>query len=520
MQHKDSSTATMLSNFEFGESYIWRYTGLHNGKQLGWHGPYNFKILLDIHVDKKLYRVKVLVNDSSVNERGLITLDNKRSIIDRAGNFVWYLPQDTNLHFSKELQSLPDNSVNDMRVTSSGTITVINHFKAEEMDLNGRVLWRAPHPVSKDGNEPNGAPYSYNHCFKKLDSGNYMVIDRGKITTTVPGSKDSAKIIRADETIREFDRNAKLTWSWNSSNYLDTTGIQDILKGKPEKNLLDPSLGGHMNAFYADEKNGFIYAGFRNVSRVVKIDKKTGAVVCSWGKGMTYNGQKNGDGFFSKQHESMLLRDGTIAVYNNDFGNSFATTSSVVIFTQPIDHENSKVCWQFDCNLDTANNISYRGGNVDEQKNGNLLVCMGTVNKVFEITRSKNLVWSAVIERLNTSNAIWQPCPLYRAHYASSLYPCYFTIQTNADTLHKSPTSFELRVFNDGTEDDSYLVSISSATGYYNKQFSTPSATSKKSMRFEIAPRKLPTKDDKIEIVVQSKTNPDFKRTLYVLYSK
>ena len=59
VEQTDSSTATMLSNFKFGNKYAWRYTGLHNGKQLGWNGPYNFEILNHPFQDKKIFRVKV-----------------------------------------------------------------------------------------------------------------------------------------------------------------------------------------------------------------------------------------------------------------------------------------------------------------------------------------------------------------------------------------------------------------------------------------------------------------------------
>jgi len=533
---KDSSTATIIGNLEFGKKYIWRYAGIKNGKGPGWSSTYTFKILNDPHVDRNFYRIRVTTNDSLANSGGLVTLDNERVIIDRAGNFVWFLPPDSGQRkLNTTRQSLPDNLVSDLQVTPNGTITVINHFKAQELDLNGHILWHAPWGSNKAGT-PSGNmdnPYLYNHCLKKLASGNYMVIDRQKVTKTIPpGTKQAnattdttGKVVMADEIVREFDKNGKLVWNWNSGDYFDSIELQDILRSKSDSFLQDPTPGGHMNAFDVDEKNGFVYVSFRNVSRVVKVDKKTGKVVCSWGNKMKYNGSPNGEGFFSKQHETKLLRDGTIAVYNNDLRpvnmNGIGhRSSSVVIFTQPTQNMNSVIAWSFECKPDSGNNLSNRGGSVDEMKNGNLLVGMGTVNKVFEVTRDKKIVWSAIIERFNPHDMNWQPSPLYKAHYASSLYPCYFTVQTNADTLYKKSTTFELRIFNDGTENDTYQVNIQSYQGFYKNQFSTPVISGKKSMHFKIAPDKLPGKNDRIEISVQSKTNPDFKRTVYVQYEK
>ena len=522
----DSSMATMLGNFEFGKRYVWRYTGINNGKELGWYGPYTFKIQNDAHVDKNFYRVRVLSNDSLANGGGLVTLDNARTAVDRNGNFVWFLPRESDDTLKESMQKLADNRVNDIRITPSGTITAIYNSKAEETDLNGRVLWFAPKMVAAIDNSSSSntnPPYSYSHCFKKLANGNYMVIDWRRATKPIVSG--TGVIFASDETIMEFNRARNLVWSWSSANYFDAEEKNTMLNTKPDPVLLNQTQGGHMNAFDVDEKNEFVYAGFRNMSRIIKIEKKTGNVVCSWGKGMGYKGQANGDGFFFKQHETTLLHNGTIAVYNNDYQpdipiNGVYPSSSVVIFTQPSNTTPSRLIWKYDCRFDTRHNISNRGGSVDELKNGNLLVCMGTINRIFEVTRNKNIVWSAVIEKHSYSDSSWLPYTLYKTHYASSLYPCYFTAQTSVDTLNKSSSSFSLKIFNDGTEDDSYQVTISSAKGFYKKQFSTQVLSARKSASFEVAQSAQANSNDKIEITVQSKTNPDFIRTIYVYYIK
>ena len=521
---RDSSIATILGGFEFGRTYAWQYSGVKNGKVIATYGRYTFKIAGNAYADDKNYRVRVLVNDSVANGGGLITLDNERVIVDRYGNFVWFLPQDTTMRAIKNKAGLPDNMVSDLRLTPQGTITLINHFRAQELDLNGKIIWAAPKQVKAGATIVNSNPL-YNHCFKKLSTGDYMVIDglRRLKKASGPNSADTLKTAVNDEIIEEFDSSGNLIWNWNSANYFDSLEWNDIVQRKADSGILDPTPGGHMNAFDVDEKNGFVYASLRNVSRLIKIDKQSGKVVCSWGENMKFNGRPNADGFFTKQHETTLLRDGNVAVYNNDLrpvnNNGIGhRASSIVIFTQPSQKENSVIAWSFECRLDSNNNLSNRGGSVDEMSNGNLLVGMGMVNKIFEITRDKRIVWNALIERRNPYDTTWMPCPSFKVHYASSLYPCYFTVQTTADTLSKHSDSFELKVFNDGTESDSYLINVSSTSGSYQKSFTTQSVSRKKNVPFEISPKRRPDKNDTIEITVQSKTNAAFKRTIYVYY--
>ena len=516
----DSSLATMLGNFEFGKKYIWRYTGLQNHRGLGWNGPYRFEILNSPLVDKSRFRVRVLQNDSVHNGGGLVTLDLSGNIIDRNGNFVWFYPVSAGIMVNNTLQGFVNLHNNDMQLTSAGTITAIINHNAIDCDLNGRILWQAPKRLSNAGDSGKYvAPYAFHHCFKRLANGNYMVIDQDNIAIadSLLGQREEGvpynivaksilgKTIVVDEIIKEFNPAGKMVWSWSSENYFDNKELTKLVQTKPDPALLHPEPGGHMNAFDVDEKNGFVYAGFRNVSRVIKIDKATGQVVCAWGDNIKYRGIKNGDGFFLKQHGTTLLHDGNLAVYNNNpkpvLAPGESAASEVVVFTQPVPGSASKVTWKYNCNFGTGDNMGSVSGNVDELKNGSLLVCMGAVNRIFEITRNKKITWNAVVEAYNVMDSTWKKFDLYRAHFTSSLYPCYFTVQT---------TSNGIKIFNDGTEDDSYQVSIPSASGA-NNQYSTSAVHPKSSVSFHVAPGQ----QGAIMATVTSKTNPAFKRVVY-----
>jgi len=508
---RDSSTATMISNFEFDKKYLWRYTGLDKGKELGWHGPYNFEISNNIHANRNFYRARVIHNDSSANAGGLIIMDISRSIVDRNGNCVWYMPRDTEEAGVHVAPNLPGIMIDDLRISPFGTITYLIAGRAEERALNGKLLWQGPlEDPSSDSLHP-GRSTHFHHCFERLRSGNYMVLDRDSVAIRT----DTGYVYVEDEIIREFDKDKKQVWRWGSEYYLDSADMQKIIRGKRDSGLLDPTPGGHLNAFYADEENGYIYAGFRNISRIIKIDKKMKKVVSEWGDGM-----KNGDGFFSKQHGLDLLRDGSVAVFSNGdreppAGQKTPLYSSIVNFSQPSNNQKSKVTWQFDCVLDSVNYQSLRGGNVDELNNGNLLLCMGAVNRVIEVSRTKKVVWSAIIERKGRKNEGWIRLPLNMAHYTSSLYPYYFTIQNYTDTLWGNDKVYRLRIFNDGSEEDSYNISINSSLGNIYKSQS-PVILSHSSLTIDLPADSIRGKGEKMVVTVQSKTNTEMLRSLYV----
>ena len=331
--HKDSSTAVMLQGFEFGKKYIWRFTGLYNNKELGWNGPYRFEILSSPFVDKKLFRVRVLQNDSQLSNGGLVILDVSGTIIDPKGNFVWFFPEKAGTENSRTVESFVNLQNHDMQFTPTGTITSLVGRMPQERDLNGNVTWQAP-PGNLGMNDSlnPGQPYNYHHCFKKLKNGHYMVIDMEYFiladsltknwraaNASNPNKAAIKNLVVASEIIKEFDRSGNLVWSWNARDYVATVPKPGNLPGEPDPTWLDHSTIGHINAFDVDEDSGFVFAGFRDFNRVIKIDKATGKVVCAWGEGMRYNGEPNGDGFFMKQHGAQLLHDRNLAVFNNNY---------------------------------------------------------------------------------------------------------------------------------------------------------------------------------------------------------
>ena len=517
VQQKDSSTATLISNLQFGKKYQWRYAAIREGETPVWKGPYRFEIVANPLLDNNFVRFTVTKNDTTANAGGLIVNDCMHTICDRSGKLVWYLDKvDWHVVLKKKNLELKPQIL-DLRLTPYGTVTFLADSLALECDLNGNALWIAPN----DGKVSGGATEWYNHDFKRLPNGHYMVLSNElwrKLppyldTLTVKKKYPIAKVVDGKEfakadlaTVIEYDKKGKVVWSWSSKNYLDSNAIAP----KKTSDSVDYELDAHVNAFSVDAKNQYVYVGFRNISRVVKVEKKTGRVADSWGLKLP-SGEARNSVLIHQQHDANVIDDSSVAVFNsNDYPGRDSFSRAVIFSTLP--GSDGKITWSFDCDFDSLDRHAYRsGGNVDKLKNGNLLVCMGNMNYIFEVTPDKKIVWQSIIKAGGKTGEIYFH-RLYRAHYVSSLYPCYFTFQANRDTVSQKAPNFKVRIFNKGSESDSYQVKIRSSSGTFLKQFKTATLGAGQSDLFEIKPGKVITTNDKIEIVINSITNPDFER--------
>jgi hypothetical protein len=184
------------------------------------------------------------------------------------------------------------------------------------------------------------------------------------------------------------------------------------------------------------------------------------------------------------------------------------------------DSSNNYVAWSFSCDLDSLNRHDERnGGNVDQLPNGNFLVCMGNMNRIFEVTRNKKIVWdAALVPEGKAGNNFFHR--LYRAHYISSLYPCYFTFVTNEDVLQAGPPHIQLKIFNKGSESDTYQVKMNSASGNYLADITTETVPANSSLNVNVKSDHPLKGGDLVEVVVSSKTNPDFVRRSLLTVAK
>ncbi len=515
ISQKDNSTATLVTGLEFGKKYLWRYAATSNGKQQPWSGPYSFEIIQRQLNNNSPSPLTVVINDKTKHAGGLIAGDFQ-CIVDRAGNPVWQMPV-----VEGELLT---NNTRDLRLTDVGTITFLNSAsKPVECDLNGKILWRAPDMPSVSGDTSE----FFHHDFQRLPNGNYMVLGDKYVWKKVPDKYKDKIEVKANPnlpngavlpgapnpfvktvngemmaklqygTIIEYNADGEVVWSWNSETYLDDETMFGLLANiaaslSPAGNgAMPPGVGiasndrdPHLNAFSVDTAGTYVYAGFRQLSRIIKIDKTTGKVAAEWGA------QKIGDGFFSNQHGAFIQPNSNILVFDNGGIKPGAQPSRVVSFSQGGNGTGAAIKWSADCMVNGTPIKSHRGGNADELPNGNILVCTGTgalpgfvppaptaagsapqlkpngsfiTSHIIEFSPDKQVAWYATVSQQ-------QRAP-YRAHYAVSLYPLYFTIQATENTSG----NIAVTIFNEGSHSDAYT--ITAISGKSRVTATTKSAT-------------------------------------------
>jgi hypothetical protein len=251
--------------------------------------------------------------------------------------------------------------------------------------------------------------------------------------------------------IAEYNRHGQLKWRWDSYNYFRQEDL--LFKKTPDGK---PDISTHLNAFEFADSGRTVYAGFRDMNRIVKVDRITGKAVASYGSPMPSGEAPTGKDFFNKQHDITLLRNGNLAVFNNDSIGVPGIISSVVIFTQvSAPGEQSQIVWEFPCKWDSlTSGKSEKGGSIDELPNGNYLINMGSLHRCIEITPDKKIVWDVIEEYYNADSAAYLPYRQYRSHYVSSLYPCWFS----STVTKNNSKSVSVDIVNEGTEPDGYSV--------------------------------------------------------------
>ncbi|NVO20934.1 MAG: aryl-sulfate sulfotransferase [Bacteroidetes bacterium] len=451
LRQADKTTATLVPWLDFGYEYRWTYQAFDkNGKAFFTSPEYKFYLKMPVEPRLDQQRVRLIPSNCVDTLKGLIALDYTKTVFDRKGRPVYYVPISPPL--------LPSGFfIRDLRISQGGTITLVTKFDAVEMDLEGHIIWIAPN----DGKVSGEATEFYHHDFSRLDNGNYMVLSAKHKLMQAPNDTVHANVEFG--TIIEYDQDGNVVWHWDSDKYFDT---RDLFAHKLPDNKYDAST--HSNSIKVSPDGKYIYLGFRDVSRVIKIEKVSGRVIESYGAKMPSGEARKANGFFRFQHSMIPLKDGNLAVFNNDSIADPKVTSSVLIFTDPKNEKTpSKILWKFDCKFDSlSNGKSLKMGNVMELPNHDLLVNMGTLNRTIELSRDKKILWDAFTEQWNAKVNKWEPFSTFRCNYVSSLYPCYFTagiMDDGSGNTKKGNSS--IQVFNEGTEADSYTIQVRSAGG-------------------------------------------------------
>lgn len=237
-----------------------------------------------------------------------------------------------------------------------------------EATWSGKVLWEVRHP-------------SHHHDGRLLSNGNLVLLGAAELPPSVAARVTGGRAgteehgaIWAD-TVVEMTQDGHIVWEWRAWEHLDPADYP-ITAAQDER-----AEWTHGNSVY-ELPGGDLLVSFRNISTVVRIDRRTGEVV--WRLGAPP---------LSGQHAPYLLDNGHYLLFDNGPHRLDHTYPfSRVLEIDPATHE---IVWNYQEAL-PFNFYSPRISNAQRLPNGNTLVNEGVFGRFFEVTPAGETVWEYV----------------------------------------------------------------------------------------------------------------------------
>jgi len=450
--------AFWIEDLSWASRYYWKVSVYDQKHQLLHSSAiHTFSIMKIVYQSYDEVRMDVIKNNKEKQSGGLISLDYTRSIYDRDGKPVWTIPQVEGI-------DTKNTHIRDLRITDNNTITFLTLRVPYEIDFNGKLVWQAPFPFTF-----NGDTVVYHHDFKRTKRGTYMVLAERKVYRLLTGTfteeafKNEFGAVKIDgvnykqalvSVLLEFDKAGKVIWYWDANDYIVDV---DFNYKKNPNGISD--LSTHANAFSENEAGTKVYVGFRDLSRLVKIDKKTKKVELSYGERYP-SGEALIPVQMFNQHDANVTAHNSIYVFNNNGLKNTEGFSSILELKDNVKMNDSALLWKFDLNFDTlSTGKSVNGGNSVELSPTNLLFCAGALNRVFEITKNKEIVWDAFLYSRGINETVWLPFVQYRANWIKQLNWPHFIIE-NEKADKNAETDVQIKISNTGNCDDSYEISV------------------------------------------------------------
>lgn len=418
----------------FNMLYTWRVVCKDKAGKIVSKTPlYYFRTGYIKYIDTSVYKMAVYNNTKAVKDVYMM-LDNCGVMYDMNGVPVWYLP----VIPDRDSTNNKNHMMRDLKPTGHGTITALFEHGIYEFDYDGNVLWRGPLNGTKISEEIQ----TYHHEFTRLTNGNYLVAGNEEIELEVLQGADNRERIDTQQTIQrdgkryrkvasgtilEYDKTGKLIWSWKSSSVFNKETINADAGNRMIR------LGTHLNSVYMDEQNKVVYVGFRNISKIVKLEYPTGKIldvfegkipIMRQGADMS----KIATDPFSCQH-SCRKEYGMLYVFNNNTMRDPNSSSVAEIYQEPdTTGKGLKKIWYFDCNIDRNTTPgSPVGGSIYAINDTTVLICMGQAGRILIVDKNKNVLWNG-FQKFNRGEDAWVNLPQYRVSYVDKkhLYKLLF----------------------------------------------------------------------------------------------
>jgi hypothetical protein len=317
---------------------------------------------------------------------------NAALIVDQDGQVAWYkeLPG----HFVLDWQRQPDG-------TYTGAVDQAVPWDTEsyrQFDKLGNQLrtWT----VTGDN------LWIDDHELRLLPNGDalFFAINARTMDLTNVGGQSNAQVL--GNVLMRMSSSNQLVFQWDAFDHL------------PAINDLDPLIDhtgdivdwAHANAIDVAADGNYLMS-FRNISQVVKIDSRSGAVLWKLG------GSDGDIAFlddplrgFSLQHGIRELPNGNLLLFDNGASHQ-PPQSRAVEYQLDLNARTARMVWQYDADPLL---FAFAMGFAQRLENSNTLVTYGVLPYVREVNRAGELQWSLLPPQ--------QPGFIYRSFRIASLY--------------------------------------------------------------------------------------------------
>ncbi|HAJ05622.1 MAG TPA: aryl sulfotransferase [Chloroflexi bacterium] len=223
---------------------------------------------------------------------------------------------------------------------------------------------------------------THHHDAQWLNNGNilYGAVEKlnSKIESKINGGH--TKLINKTkgmygDVVKEIDRNGKIVWEWKSWEHLN---IEDFSIHPDFERTHWPYINGLWLT-----SNDIVLMSLRVTSGIIGVNKKSHKVVLHIPKEIV-----------SHQHSPMELHNGNILIFDNgNFRENEAIAYSKIIEYNPY---TKKIDWEYTDPVAPSFYSSFQGAS-QRLSNGNTHITDSVSGRLFEITKSGEVVWEYII---------------------------------------------------------------------------------------------------------------------------
>jgi len=325
------------------------------------------------HIPK---RTGVLLHEPDQAEGGFVLFANRGPcnavLLDREGDVVqrWSGPTPG---FWSDVDLADDGALFVIGATDERRENQQSARFLRKLDWDSNVLWEADFPAHHDVEVlPDGRILTLSSTVRTIQDG---LVERVLLDDEVILTSPEGKVLESHSIYDAYRKSVDITQPVLALRPV-TIGDSQAIDAFHSNSVAFIDVP-HLEGEHPIYNKGNVLVSMRHQSRIAVLNRSTGAIVWSWGKGV-----------LDAQHSARMLEDGNIIVFDN----GFKRKSSRIL---EIDPRTETVVWEFG-GPDPIHFYTPGGGATQRLPNGNTLITETRKGRLFEVTSEGEIVWKFV----------------------------------------------------------------------------------------------------------------------------